>query len=156
MIFLESVGSRASLSAEKNRKMKIFRFFCVPDERCKLACISEEGHTKKVCSQHTSSFLQGPLRRGGRECAARQGEQNPRQGEHNPPAGKEWQNRNPRGSKGMLRSFPLIFTSCNSPWASYAPTVCYIKVCCPRCNNFVLPWAVTTSTNSSSSYRCPR
>ena len=52
--------------------------------------------------------------------------------------------------------FLTSFSSCNSPWASYAPTACYIKVCCPRCNNFVRPWAAPPSTNSSSSYTRPR
>ena len=56
-----SGGSNPSLSAEKNRKMKIFRFFCVHDERCKLACISEEGHTKKRCAPSTPvHFCKGP------------------------------------------------------------------------------------------------
>ncbi len=65
----------------------------------------------------------------------------------------------PQGRKYAAPIFwPFLtsFSSCNSPWASYAPTACYIKACCPRCNNFVLPWAATPSTNSSSSYKRPR
>ena len=59
-------------------------FLCLFPTGASLLANGRANTKKKVCSQHTGSFLQGPLRRGGRECAARQGE-------HNPPAGKEWQ-----------------------------------------------------------------
>ena len=71
-----SGGSNPSLSAEMNRKMKIFRFFCfVPAVASLLA--KGRSKQKKVCCKHTGSFLQGPLWRRGRECTARKGEPNP-------------------------------------------------------------------------------
>ena len=54
-------------------------FLCLFPTGASLLANGRANTKKKVCSQHTGSFLQGPLRRGGRECAARQGE-------HNPPA----------------------------------------------------------------------
>ena len=79
-----------------------------------------------------------------------------------PPRQRYGECRRPNPPQGRKYAAPIFwpfltsFSSCNSPWASYAPTACYIKACCPRCNNFVLPWAATPSTNSSSSYKRPR
>ena len=77
MIFYDSISSGASLSATKTGWWKSSGFFVSPNDRCKLCLHKGGGGYKKKGAPAPGFVLQGPPRRAGRECTARQGEHNP-------------------------------------------------------------------------------